>query len=119
MYSPYARTLRLRKCLRNCTRKTSKRHTPEHSRKSRIGPLRKGELAKHGYHRVVHLTIRQRRNALRKAIHEFGSLGVWRKLNAVAVYTKHSAPKSSRVFKEDMDWIKTEFGIKGLKTYKK
>ena len=92
---------------------------PEHSRKSTIGPLRKGELAKYGYQHVVDLTVAQRKTALRKAIEAFGPLGVWRKLNAVAVYTKHTAPKSSRVFKEDMNWIRTEFGIKGLKTYKK
>ena len=79
-----------------------------------IGPLRKGELAKFGYHNVVGLTEEQRRTALRKAVHAYGSLGVWRKLNAVAVYGKYTAPASSRIFKRDMDWIRSEFGIKAF-----
>ena len=79
-----------------------------------IGPLRKGELSKHGYQHVSNLSVDQRRIALRKAIHEFGSLGVWRKLNAVAVYTKHTSPQISKIFKTDMDWIRREFGIKAF-----
>ena len=79
-----------------------------------IGPLRKGELTKYGYQHVNNLTISQRRTALRKAIREYGSLGVWRKLNAVAVYTKRTSPQTSRIFKEDMAWIRSEFGIKAF-----
>ena len=109
------------------TLKTGKRsHVPEHCIKdlglpgkgykgSRgIGPLRKGELAKYGYVHVNTLTIAQRHSALRNAIDDFGSLSVWRKLNAVAVYTKHTSPQSSRIFKEDMNWIRNEFGIKAF-----
>jgi hypothetical protein len=43
---------------------------------------------------------------------EYGSLTVWRKLNAVYVYTRRTSPSNSRIFKEDMDWIRTTFGIK-------
>ena len=108
------------------TKKGSRIHVPEHCIKDRrkpgsrftgsrgIGPLRKGELSKYGYQHVNMLTREQRHEALRKAIHEFGSLGVWRKLNAIFVYTKHTSPETSRLFREDRDWITNEFGRKAF-----
>ena len=81
--------------------------------------MRKGDLTKYGYRNVRELTLDQRKSALIRALKEYGSLGVWRKLNAVYVYTKYTSPKSSRIFKEDRDWIKTEFGIKAFKTSEK
>ena len=130
----YTRTLRIRE---NCPAGYIKRnsyvrltrgkrsHVPEQCIKDRglpgkgykdggIGPLRKGELSKFGYMHVSELSVRKRRIALRLAIAEYGSLGVWRKLNAVAVYTKHTSPRVSRIFKEDMAWIRSEFGIKAF-----
>lgn len=96
--------------------------TRKHSRKSprkgatrrsgTIGPLRKGELTKYGYIHVTKLPIAERRSALRKAISEYGSLTTWRKLNAVAIYTRYTAPESSAVFKQDMDWIRKNYGLK-------
>ena len=77
-----------------------------------IGPLRKGELTKFGYENVVKLSETERHAALTKAVEAYGSLGVWRKLNAVAVYTRRTSPASSKVFKADMDWIRAKFGIK-------
>jgi hypothetical protein len=79
-----------------------------------IGALRKGELSKHGYANVAQLSVEQRHAALRKAIAEYGSLGVWRKLNAVSIYTKRTAPHISAIFKDDMAWIRTTFGIKAF-----
>lgn len=79
-----------------------------------IGPLRKGELAKHGYRDVIHKTIDARHIALAQAVKEYGSLGVWRKLNAVHVYTRRLSPASSRIFKADMDWIRSKYGIKAF-----
>jgi len=79
-----------------------------------IGPLRKGELTKFGYENVVKLSETERHTALTKAVAEYGSLGVWRKLNAVSVYTRRIAPASSKVFKADMDWIRAKFGIKAF-----
>jgi len=81
-------------------------------RSGTIGPLRKGELTKYGYIHVTKLPVTERRTALRKAIHEYGSLTTWRKLNAVAVYTRYAAPESSAVFKQDMDWIRKTYGLK-------
>ena len=79
-----------------------------------IGPLRKGELAKFGYVSVVKLSSEKRHVALRKAVSEYGPLTVWRKLNAVAVYTRRTSPSVSAIFKSDMSWIKTTFGLKAF-----
>ena len=79
-----------------------------------IGPLRSGELSKFGYDHVVSKTMAQRREALEKAVKAYGSLGVWRKLNAVQVYTRRLSPASSKIFKEDMDWVRGKYGIKAF-----
>ena len=79
-----------------------------------IGPLRKGELAKFGYAHVVSLPVAKRHAALTRAVKAFGSLGVWRKLNAVQVYTRRLSPASSKVFKADMDWVRGKYGIKAF-----
>ena len=77
-----------------------------------IGPLRQGELSRFGYEHVAKLSEKDRHIALTKAVEAYGSLTVWRKLNAVAVYTRRISPASSQLFKADMDWIRKKFGIK-------
>ncbi len=79
-----------------------------------IGVLRKGDLAQFGYRDVVHTSTADRHAALARAIAKYGSLGVWRKLNAVHVYTRRLSPGSSKVFKADMDWIRSKYGIKAF-----
>ena len=79
-----------------------------------IGRLREGELSKFGYADVVNKSVDERRAALKKAVAAFGPLSVWRKLNAVHVYTRRLSPNSSRVFKADMNWIKATFGLKAF-----
>ena len=74
-----------------------------------IGPLREGELSQFGYAGVAKLSVVQRHVALKKAVDKFGALSVFRKLNAVAVYTKHTSPHVSRIFKSDMAWIRRMF----------
>jgi hypothetical protein len=76
----------------------------------RIGPLRRGELKKHGYIYLKHRE--ERHNALKKAIKEFGPLGVFRKLDIVAKLSKHSAPEASRVFKADRDWLRNHYELR-------
>jgi hypothetical protein len=76
-----------------------------------IGRLQKGELAAYGYENVTSMSTDARHAALRKAIRAFGALTVWRKLNAVHVYTRALAPASSKTFKSDMNWIKETFGL--------
>ena len=73
-----------------------------------IAPLRKGELIKHGY--VYRKSELERHEALRKAIKEFGVLGVYRKLDAVAKLSVRAAPKASVIFKKDRDWVRKRFG---------
>ena len=73
-----------------------------------IAPLRKGELAKHGY--SYKKSELDRHEALRKAAKEYGALGVYRKLNAVAKLSVRAAPKASAVFKKDRDWVKRRLG---------
>jgi len=77
-----------------------------------IGPLKKGELAKYGYEKVTTLSVSERHNALDKAVADYGSLSTWRKLNAVFVYTKRTAPGVSAIFKEDMSYIRAKYGVK-------
>lgn len=74
----------------------------------KIGPLRKGELSKYGY--TLKISELQRRKALKKAIDEFGALGVYRKLDAVAKLTSRSVPDASKQFEKDRDWVKETYG---------
>ncbi len=81
---------------------------------SGIGALRTGELAKYGYTHVANMSVADRHAALAKAVQEYGPLGVWRKLNAVSVYTRRVSPAASRVFNADMDWVRAKYGIKAF-----
>jgi len=76
-----------------------------------IGPLRKGELAAFGYVNVSTLSEAKRHLALNKAVRAYGALSVFRKLNAVYVYTRYTAPVSSAIFKVDRDWVKEYYGV--------
>jgi hypothetical protein len=77
-----------------------------------IGPLRKGELSKHGYsYKAPEAT---RKDALRKAIGEFGPLSTYRKLNAVSKLTERTNPKASKIFKEDRNWIQRSYAEAGV-----
>ena len=76
--------------------------------KESIGPLRKGELSKYGY--TLKISQLQRHKALKKAINEFGALGVYRKLDAVAKLTSRTIPEASKQFEEDRDWVKEIYG---------
>jgi hypothetical protein len=73
-----------------------------------IGPLRRGELLKHGY--TYRKSSDERHSALRKAAKEFGPLGVYRKLNAVAKLSSRTEPEIAKVFKTDRNWVKAELG---------
>ena len=73
-----------------------------------FGPLRKGELTKHGYH--VRKSDEERHRSIRAAVAEFGGLGVYRKLDAVAKLTERSLPSAYRIYKSDRDWVRSTFG---------
>ena len=75
-----------------------------------FGPLRKGELKKHGY--VYNEPLHVREAALRKAIVEFGALGVFRKLDVIAKLSKHTVPEAAKVFKADREWVRNHYKLK-------
>lgn len=75
-----------------------------------VGALHRGELKKHGY--VFEHSQESRHSALKKAVKEFGALGVFRKLDIVAKLSKRTVPAAARVFKADRDWIRREFPLK-------
>ena len=79
-----------------------------------IGPLRKGDLSRFGYDHVTNMSEGRRHLALASAVKAYGSLTVWRKLNALYVYTRNTAPASSAIFKADRDWIKEHYGIQAF-----
>ncbi len=79
-----------------------------------IGALRKGDLSQFGYDDVVNMSQGRRHLALAAAVREYGSLTVWRKLNAVYIYTRRTSPSSSAIFKADRDWIAEHYGIRAF-----
>ncbi len=73
-----------------------------------FAPLRKGELAKHGY--SFRKTNSQRYAALNSAVKDYGALGVYRKLDAVAKLTVRTVPTAAAVFKKDRNWVQGRYG---------
>lgn len=80
--------------------------------KPSIGPLRKGDLSKYGYN--VKKSEKDRHEALNKAIREYGALGVFRKLDAVAKLSSRTAPAASTIFKLDRDWVRSTHSLKAF-----
>lgn len=75
-----------------------------------IGTLKKGALEQFGY--SVTKTEKSRHAALNAAINMYGPLSVYRKLNAVAVYTKRTSPAKSKRFLEDRAYVGKKYGYK-------
>jgi hypothetical protein len=46
---------------------------------------------------------------LRRVVKAEGPLKAFRQLNAVAVYTKNSAPTKSRTFRADRNWVRKTY----------
>jgi hypothetical protein len=93
------------------SKKPEKPEKPDEKPSPGIGPLRKGELAIFGYTNVATLSEAKRHLALGRAVRAYGALSVFRKLNAVYVYTRYTAPVSSAIFKVDRDWVKEYYGV--------
>jgi hypothetical protein len=74
-----------------------------------IGPLRHNDLKQFGYGKVTSMSAETRRIALAKAIKAYNPLSIFRKLNAIYVYTRNTAPASSKIFKADRDWVKSHY----------
>jgi hypothetical protein len=70
-----------------------------------IGPLKKGTLL--GYNSTASTTAR--RSTLKNVVRKYGPLSTFRKLNAVAIYTRRTAPSKSKTLKTDRNWVKKNF----------
>lgn len=70
-----------------------------------IGELKPGGLM--GYSPTLSKTSRH--SKLRKVVKRKGPLSTFRKLNALATYTKRTAKSKSRVAKTDRNWVKKTF----------
>jgi len=75
------------------------------STKTKIIPA--GTLSKYGYHGKEPEKIR--REALVKAIKEYGHSVVTHKLNAVSILQKNKNPALSKIFRDDMIWVKENY----------
>ena len=67
--------------------------------------IRKGLLAKYGYHDIATLTMDQRHQALKKAVNAYGPQEVIWRLNAVANLQNVANPKISKMFRTDQRWV--------------
>lgn len=65
--------------------------------------LKKGTLTQYGYDSTA--SAKSRRRSLRKAVKKYGALSISKKLNAVSVLTKRTAPGKSKTFKSDQKWV--------------
>jgi hypothetical protein len=72
-----------------------------------IGKLKPGGLTKHGY--TVRKRMPARHRALRKSVHKNGALSTFRKLNAVAVYSRRTDKDASQKYTADRNWVKKTF----------
>lgn len=77
-----------------------------------FGPIRKGELKKHGY--IYDESVEKRRDAIKDAIKEFGALGVFHKLDAIAKLSRRTAPEAAEAFRKDRDWLKSHYKLKAF-----
>ena len=74
-----------------------------------IGPLKKGELSKHGYTQIKNLSKIKRHKYLNSAITEYGSSKILKKLGAVKTYQKNKSPEVSRILYDNMKWVRKKY----------
>lgn len=72
-----------------------------------IGPLHKGDLTSLGYHATDSAGVRHA--ALDKVVSRYGKVKALRKVNAIATYTKRTAPSHSKTYKTDMHYIQKKY----------
>lgn len=72
-----------------------------------IGPLKKGDLTAFGYSHTK--PTAERHEALSKAVSTYGRASTIRKLNAIAVYSKRTAPSRSKTYRTDMHYVQKKF----------
>lgn len=72
-----------------------------------IGPLSRGDLTAFGYSHTK--PTAERHAAIDKAVSKYGRASTIRKLNAIAVYSKRTAPTRSTTYKRDMRYVQKKF----------
>lgn len=79
-----------------------------------IGKLKKGMLTQYGYHPVEAMTNRHK--SLSKGISK-GEMppAIMRRLIAISTLTKRTAPRASRIYKQDAMWVRSKYS-KSFKT---
>ena len=88
--------------------KTSLRYGRE-GKPAGIGPLKKGELGRFGYHHLDKLSKEERHKSLKMAVKELGAATIVRKLGAIRTYLKNTSPKVSKIFYEDQRWVRKTY----------
>lgn len=73
-----------------------------------IGRLKKGMLTQYGYHPVEAKTNRHKSLAMGISKGET-PLAVMRRLIAISTLTKRTAPRASRIYKQDAMWIRSKY----------
>jgi hypothetical protein len=72
-----------------------------------IGPLSRGDLVSLGYSHTKSTSARH--EAVDKAVSKYGRNKTIRKLNAIATYSKRTAPTRSLVYKRDMRYVQKKY----------
>ena len=66
--------------------------------------LRVGSLTNLGY--SISSPKSSRRRSLKKAVKEYGKSSTIKKLNVIAVYNKRTSPKTTKIAKTDMQYVR-------------
>jgi hypothetical protein len=72
-----------------------------------IGSLKTGDLTSLGYSHTK--PTASRHEALDKAVSAYGRASTIRKLNAIAVYSKRTAPSRAKTYRTDMHYVQKKF----------
>lgn len=75
-----------------------------------IGPLRSGDLTSLGY--TTSAPAARRHQVIEMAVRKYGPGSTLRKLNAIATYTKRTAPSRSRTYKSDKNYVQKKYFTK-------
>ena len=77
--------------------------------KPMILSLKKGQLKKYGYKNIKTLGVRKRRQSLAKAINNYGTKNVFRKLGVVKTLHKNKNVSLANKYLNNMVWLRKKF----------
>lgn len=76
---------------------------------NKIGPIEKDLLKPFGYTNVQHMTMKDRRESLTKAVQKYEWLPIFRRLNVLSIFTRNTNPTASEIFLKDRNWVRKQF----------